>query len=89
MGFRQDSLLQQLEEELAHVVPCDLTALQGRLHPDAHKDVQLRGQVQLFHTLNSLLQESKKKKKKSKDPKRANQKISRKVVVNKKPFFFK
>lgn len=60
MGFGQDSLLHQLEEELAHVVPCDLTALQGRLHPNTHKDVQLRAQVELFHTLDSLLQKTKK-----------------------------
>lgn len=56
----EDSLLHQLEEELAHVVPCDLTALQGRLHPDAHKDVKLEAQVKLVHTLDSLLQNTEK-----------------------------
>lgn len=57
-AFRQDSLLHQLEEELAHLVPGDATALQGRLHPDTHKDVQLRAQIKLVHTLDSLLQET-------------------------------
>ena len=60
LGFGQDSLPHQLEEELAHVVPCDLTALQGRLHPNPHKDVQLRAQLELLHTLDSLLQKTKK-----------------------------
>ena len=60
LGFGQDSLLHQLEEELTHVVPCDLTTLQGRYHPNAHKDVQLRAQVELIHTLDSLLQKTKK-----------------------------
>lgn len=55
LGFGQDSLLHQLEEELAHVVPCYLTALQGWLHPDVHKYVELRAQVKLVHTLDSLL----------------------------------
>ena len=58
LGFGQESLLHQLEEELAHVVPCDLTALQSRLDADTHKDVQLRAQLELVHTLNSLLQET-------------------------------
>lgn len=56
LGFGHDSLLHQLEQELAHVVPCDLTALQSRLHSNAHKDVQLRAQIELVHTLDSLLQ---------------------------------
>lgn len=60
LGLGQESLLHQLEKELAHVVPCYLTALQSRLHPDAHKDVQLRAQVELVHALNGLLQNTKK-----------------------------
>ncbi len=58
LGLGQESLLQQLEEELAHVVPCYLTALQSRLHPNTHKDVDLRAQVELVHTLDSLLQKT-------------------------------
>lgn len=59
LWFWQESLSQQLKEELAHVVPCYLTSLQSRLHSDTHKDVELRAQVQLVHTLNGLLQETK------------------------------
>ena len=59
LGFGQDSLLRQLEEELAQVVPCDLTVLQSRLHPHAYEDVWMRAQSKFHHTLDSLLQQNK------------------------------
>lgn len=58
LGFGQDSLLQELEEELAHVFPRYLTALQSWLHPNTHKDVQLWAQAELVHALNGLLRET-------------------------------
>lgn len=53
LGFRQDSMLHQLEQELTHVVTYDLTVLQGRLHPDALKDMQLGTQVKIREQRNN------------------------------------
>lgn len=39
LALGQRTLAQQLQQQLAHVVPRDLTSLQRRLHPNTHKGV--------------------------------------------------